>query len=762
MDIKRLHLFDKNLLQKIDLIYESAISSAVFYVQGKKWLAMDGQPVTDRGLRSCLDQTKRADSLVFRPKRESTAYFWITRLDAVAQIKFNVAIKSRAQLKVSKRIQQIRDDSLNEYSATHDAHTGLGNRGAFDQALNTALETARSTSLALAPGPINEAAALSDNKTSVILASLDIDHFKTINDRFGHGYGDLVLAALARRLEVKAKKLELEFSNRCAIRIYRLGGEEFQILMTGSISDQEGVNVSASLSAEIREQPLPSNEEFSVLKEMEFADGATLPHEADRRVTVSIGVASAPVSSNEKLDGLAKNLKRQADLALYSAKIGGRDCVRFFAEILNYYGRLNQIDKINGVISIDIGREVGVKKGQEFFVYPPSYDGNTPFYIGEGRSRKRVGTFPKFRSARISTFNVQNEVSFCRLIKKEDGVLELTEGSTLEAIPLGSIAHLVAGLDGDQKFMEQGSFRGVIGEMASDSGLVVLAVSIRDLERISEERGIDRANECLGAVGQRVLTTFGSGVTCCQANINSIVVALRADDEDAAKEAVDSLWDSLGPDLGDDVMYGLGWAFKPEGAIAVDLPLLGDAGGLVDAALLAATIEESAHEPHEFSARALELALFASRQQKQYNRAIADYKLFAEMGVASPQVETQIAFVYMGGLAGTLDLAEPHLRRAASMDGATETMKANLGGYFILRGDMHEGFRIVRDLNLIPSYLAARFFAAHEVLPPDQYEQFVAERIDEAKTALNVRQVWLNSSRLEKAIALLQQAVDTE
>ncbi|RUT32954.1 GGDEF domain-containing protein [Arsenicitalea aurantiaca] len=125
------------------------------------------------------------------------------------------------------------------------------------------------------------------------LLMLDLDHFKSINDRFGHGVGDKVLTKFAEIAERTIRPTD---------RIYRVGGEEFCCLLPGA-----GVN-EASIVAE-RLRKAFATVEFIV-------DGELL------RSTVSIGISSAR-NGEVSLD----RLQAEADAALYRAKASGRNCV---------------------------------------------------------------------------------------------------------------------------------------------------------------------------------------------------------------------------------------------------------------------------------------------------------------------------------------------------------------------------------------------------------------------------------------------------
>ena len=122
---------------------------------------------------------------------------------------------------------------------------------------------------------------------SLLLA--DIDHFKTVNDRFGHDVGDRILARFAEILRCIARDADV---------LARLGGEEFGVLMPET-DRHEAAAFAGRLRRALAEP------------------GATHP-----RITVSIGIAQAEA----ELADIPALMKR-ADIALYDAKRQGRDRV---------------------------------------------------------------------------------------------------------------------------------------------------------------------------------------------------------------------------------------------------------------------------------------------------------------------------------------------------------------------------------------------------------------------------------------------------
>jgi diguanylate cyclase (GGDEF)-like protein len=127
------------------------------------------------------------------------------------------------------------------------------------------------------------------------LVILDIDHFKTINDRFGHDVGDMVITEIAQLCQ---------FTKRATDIAGRLGGEEFAILLPET--DVEAAAMFAERLRNIVARKAPA-----------------LPEEAGH-ATVSIGVSNA-ANANSMAE-----LFKQADAAMYHAKHAGRNLVRRF------------------------------------------------------------------------------------------------------------------------------------------------------------------------------------------------------------------------------------------------------------------------------------------------------------------------------------------------------------------------------------------------------------------------------------------------
>lgn len=174
----------------------------------------------------------------------------------------------QAQLVAAR--EKLRDQAL------HDALTGLANRRATIDALNNALARAARDS------------------TPVSVLMCDLDHFKSINDRYGHLAGDQVLTEAANRMRAAVRLHEV---------IGRYGGEEFMVVLPGT-----ALAGARALAERLRAS---------------LSSGSIVAEERPLTVTCSVGVSwrDLPQSAD------AAALIREADQALYRAKANGRNCV---------------------------------------------------------------------------------------------------------------------------------------------------------------------------------------------------------------------------------------------------------------------------------------------------------------------------------------------------------------------------------------------------------------------------------------------------
>ncbi|WP_163559251.1 diguanylate cyclase [Halomonas sp. NO4] len=145
--------------------------------------------------------------------------------------------------------------------------------------------------------------ALRDDGAPHHLLLLDIDHFKPVNDRFGHPAGDALLRLLAQRLGGELRSQD---------GLARLGGEEFAIVVSG-LEQPEVLQVAERLRAGIADAP------FQLAAPSAGGEALTIP------ITVSLGAACLSAAPGRRPDPTLAIA--QADQALYAAKHGGRNRV---------------------------------------------------------------------------------------------------------------------------------------------------------------------------------------------------------------------------------------------------------------------------------------------------------------------------------------------------------------------------------------------------------------------------------------------------
>ncbi|MGE3313989.1 MAG: diguanylate cyclase [Planctomycetaceae bacterium] len=175
---------------------------------------------------------------------------------------------------------RVLNHAVAERQARQDPLTGLANRRAFDLEIERNLNAAR------------------EKQGECALLLCDIDHFKAINDRYGHPAGDEVLRATARIL--REQILEIRSEDRALAARY--GGEEFAVLLPG-IGSSGAERIAESIRSAIQSHKFRFQQ-------------------AELQATISIGYATHPNHGASPVELIAA-----ADAALYSAKHGGRNRV---------------------------------------------------------------------------------------------------------------------------------------------------------------------------------------------------------------------------------------------------------------------------------------------------------------------------------------------------------------------------------------------------------------------------------------------------
>ncbi|MGH8807851.1 MAG: putative bifunctional diguanylate cyclase/phosphodiesterase, partial [Noviherbaspirillum sp.] len=200
-----------------------------------------------------------------------------------------------AKGKVTHFVGELRDVTADHeqqeqlhHQATHDALTGLPNRNLLMDRLAQALNYAQR------------------HQHRVVVAFLDLDKFKTINDTLGHDAGDQLLKIVAERLCVCVRDSDT---------VARLGGDEFVLLLYDQVNEDTTYRAMQRVLTSIS-QPVQL-----AGREME--------------ITCSIGFAIFPQDGSD-----AETLLKNADSAMYRAKEVGRDNFQFYTE--NLHSRINE------------------------------------------------------------------------------------------------------------------------------------------------------------------------------------------------------------------------------------------------------------------------------------------------------------------------------------------------------------------------------------------------------------------------------------
>lgn len=206
------------------------------------------------------------------------------------------------------------------FLARHDSLTGLTNRAAFQSEMEQALKRTR-------------------RGDTIAVLCLDLDYFKNVNDTLGHIVGDKLLCAVAKRIGECVRDMDA---------IARLGGDEFAVLQIGSSPDIAGTCA------------------------QQLIDAIDRPYDIDSHhvvVSASIGIAMAPHdgTSNEQL-------LRNADMALYRAKSGGRSTYRFFESQMGVQLQARRI------LELDLRKALA--NGEFEVFYQPQLDAKTEDITG--------------------------------------------------------------------------------------------------------------------------------------------------------------------------------------------------------------------------------------------------------------------------------------------------------------------------------------------------------------------------------------------
>ena len=198
--------------------------------------------------------------------------------------------------------------------AQHDALTGLPNRLYLSNRMPRVLQNI----------------AAGENLLAVLY--IDVDNFKNINDSLGHSLGDRLLQIVATRMRAAVSSHDV---------VARMGGDEF-VVVAPLMTDIAAIN--------------------DLVTRLQTAVRAPIALEGETvTVTASVGIATCPPDSPD-----FKSLQKHADIALYQAKEGGRDCHRYFSPDMDR--------RVSEHVALEQALRHAVGSSQIFMEYQPIID----------------------------------------------------------------------------------------------------------------------------------------------------------------------------------------------------------------------------------------------------------------------------------------------------------------------------------------------------------------------------------------------------
>jgi diguanylate cyclase (GGDEF)-like protein len=218
--------------------------------------------------------------------------------------------------------QRVASEARVRYQAYHDPLTGLPNRTSFVEHLEESIRRSKRVGWSLG------------------LMFLDLDRFKRVNDSLGHEAGDELLRVAARRLQGCIRESDL---------LFRMGGDEFTVLLENVKGPEEAAAVAARMIAALAEPVELKGHELTA--------------------TVSIGIALYP-----KDDETGERLVKSADTAMYRAKELGRNRYAFFTQEMN--------DRVESQMHLEAGLQRAVRNDEFVLHYQPRVSATTRGVVG--------------------------------------------------------------------------------------------------------------------------------------------------------------------------------------------------------------------------------------------------------------------------------------------------------------------------------------------------------------------------------------------
>ncbi len=226
--------------------------------------------------------------------------------DATCQLMMTLSVKRQANIAQRKALREAESANLDlqaelgqvkfsehqlAHAAVHDGLTGLPNREFIRQLITDCAKEENSGA----------------SKTALMF--LDVDNFKNVNDSLGHRVGDQLLIEFSKRLKEVSAYRGGESADQSTY-VARLGGDEFVLLAKGLNSTEEAEQIALAMQDHVTRQYVLSGNE------------------------INIGVSIGITFFGEGIDA-ADQLMHNADLAMYRAKFGGKQCVAVYDEAMH-------------------------------------------------------------------------------------------------------------------------------------------------------------------------------------------------------------------------------------------------------------------------------------------------------------------------------------------------------------------------------------------------------------------------------------------
>jgi len=697
-------------------------ATSVFRYFDKVWFAEDGSQVDDAILAPRLTQTLEKGPH-WRERNSSEAFFLVHQLTCVVRATFASPPRKSTRDRFARRLNDVLTHAMHAFDATHDSLTGLLNRTALEQ-----LESKLIGDFIKVHAEAEDSAESLTSQQMFALLALDVDHFKQVNDTYGHIYGDIVLTCLAMRLECIARDIEGERGDGIDMFVARPSGEEFSVLLVGRLTSRECFEIAEQFRGRIGSVSLPSDEELASYPQKEILESVKIPELRDRTVTVSIGVACAPDVDGRNTSKVRSDLHTQADTALYYAKTGGRDTVRYFEDIITRFGSVLEHHAETNIITIDLGRNLGVTTGQEFLIYHPDFDGSKSFVHSDGRTKKRLGRYPRIPVGRIVVFDVQEEISFCRLAEYS-GAGKVPIGARLDAVPLGSISHLIAQEYQLGPFVEPNLIPpDVLPELVKEDtkqnrSPFAGVFTLHDAYTLINDRGTAFANEVLAKLFHTMKDEFPPEALVSQLKSTEFAIYVSQNGKRLLQNKMQIVLDTASQKCNNLASFCAGYYCSD--SASKETPS-GDKSKLspkhtLDYARYAATVANTrAGRIVQFEPSTGATVLFDSRKKRLYVQAAKDYANLQEIGIRNAYLENQYGLCVFEKTPRDTPLAIKAFTEATSLSPKDTILWCNLGLALFDADDMagaseafHRVFQLEPEESVPPGYSVACALSLH-------------------------------------------------